>query len=132
MSTKKYSHNFEIDFNWYLSMRHKFNFDGSNSYYNKKGENIIQYNRNGVNAKEAFYQWDSSGRIKPTKHPNVLHTLLKVKGSCNLHIKMYAEDRAACILNKLEFDELCTSFNAPDWFKNAVENQKMKYWKNIN
>jgi hypothetical protein len=124
---KKYSENYERDYKWYLSMRHVFNFDGSNAYYNKKGENIIQPNKNGVDGKEAFFQWDSNGQIKPTKHPNILHTLLKVKGSCNLHIKMYAEDRAACNFSGLEFRALCIKFKAPYWFREAVENQKFKY-----
>lgn len=127
LRVKKYNPNFERDFKWYFSMRHKFNFDGSNAYFNKKGENIIQYDKNGVDGKEAFFQWDSNGKIKPTKHPNILHTLLKVKGSCNLHIKMYAEDRAACNMNKIEFRALCIHFKAPQWFREAVETQKMKY-----
>jgi hypothetical protein len=128
LQTKKYNDNFNRDFSWYLSMRHKFNFDGSGDYYNKKGENIIQYDKNGVSGKEAFFQWDSNGKIKPTKHINILHTLLKVKGSVNLHIKMYAEDRASCNLNKIEFRALCINFKAPKWFSDAVETQKMKYW----
>jgi hypothetical protein len=128
LRSKKYNANFERDFKWYLSMRHRFNFDGSNAYFNKKGEDIIQYDKNGVDGKEAFFQWDSNGKIKPTKHPNILHTLLKVKGSCNLHIKMYAEDRAACNMNKIEFRALCIHFKAPQWFRDAVETQKMKYW----
>lgn len=124
---KKYNPNFERDFNWYLSMRHKFNFDGVHLYYNKNGESIIQYDKNGVSGKEAFYIWDSMGKIKPTKHPNILFTLLKVKGSTNLHIKMYAEDRAACNINKLEFRALCIHFKSPQWFFDAVERQKFKY-----
>jgi len=129
LRSKKYNANFERDFKWYMTMRHRFNFDGSNAYFNKKGEDIIQYDKNGVDGKEAFFQWDSNGKIKPTKHPNILHTLLKVKGSCNLHIKMYAEDRAACNMNKIEFRALCIHFKAPQWFRDAVETQKMKYWK---
>jgi hypothetical protein len=121
--------NFDRDFKWYLSMRHIFNFDGSNFYFNKKGDNIIQYDKNGINGKEAFFQWDSNGKIKPTRHPNILKTLLKTKGSVNLHIKMYAEDRAECNLNKIEFRSLCIKYKSPNWFRNAVENQKMKYWK---
>lgn len=125
----KYKSNFERDFNWYLSVRNTFNFDGSENYFNKKGINIIQKDKSGVSGKEAFYQWDSNGVIKPTKHPNILRTLLKVKGSCNLHIKMYAEDRAGCILSKFEFLDICNELNAPQWFINSVETQKMKYWK---
>jgi len=124
---KKYNVNFDRDFKWYLSMRHKFNFDGTNEYYNKEGKFVICYNKKGVTGKEAFFHWDSTGIIKPTKHPYLLHTLLKVKGSCNLHIKMYAEDRAACNMNKIEFRALCIYFKAPSWFREAVETQKTKY-----
>jgi len=126
---KKYTANFERDFKWYLSMRSIFNFDGSKDYYNKLGLPLIQYNKKGVSGKEAFFQWDSNGVIKPTKHPNLLHTLLKVKGSANLHIKMYAEDRACCNMNAIEFRALCIEFKAPNWFREAVETQKMKYWE---
>lgn len=125
----KYNTNFERDFKWYLSVRHIFNFDGSHSYYNKKGENIIMYNKNGVSGKEAFYYWDSNGQIKSTKHPNLLLTLLKIKGSVNLHIKMYAEDRAECNWGSLEFRALCIKIKSPSWFREAVEKQKWKYVK---
>ena len=128
LRVRKYNHNFERDFKWYLSMRHKFNFDGAAGYLNKKGEPIIQYDKNGVDGKEAFFQWDSNGKIKPTKHPNILHTLLKTKGCTNLHIKMYAEDRVSCNMNKIEFRSLCIHFKSPQWFRDAVETQKMKYW----
>lgn len=128
MSKSKYSPEFERDFKWYLSMRHLFNFDGSNSYYNKKGKDIIVYNKNGVTGKEAFYKWDSNGTILPTKHPNLLHTLLKTKGSVNLHIKMYAEDRAKGLFPFIEFRAFCIKYRCPFWFKEAVERQKSKYY----
>jgi hypothetical protein len=41
---------------------------------------------------------------------------------------MYAEDRAVCNMNKIEFRALCIHFKAPQWFRDAVETQKMKYW----
>ena len=125
----KYSPNFERDFKWYLSMRSMFNFDGVSSYYNKKGEEVVQYDKNGVDGKEAFYQWDSSGKIKPTSHPNPLHTLLKTKGSTNLHIKMYAEDRASGLLPRNEFRAFCIKYKCPRWFFEAVELQSVKLVK---
>ena len=126
---KKYTANFERDFRWYLSMRHFFNFDGNLDYFNKKGKKIVQYDKNGVSGKEAFFQWDTYGEIKSTKHPNIFYALLKTKGSCNLHIKMYAEDRANCNFNFIEFRALCIKFKAPYWFREAVENQKIKFYK---
>lgn len=125
----KYSPEFERDFKWYLKMRAMFNFDGSNSYHNKRGHDIIVYDKNGVSGKEAFYKFDSNGKILPTKHPNLLHTLLKTKGSVNLHIKMYAEDRAKGLFPLIEFRAFCIKYRCPTWFKEAVERQKFKYYE---
>ena len=125
----KYSPEFERDFKWYLSMRHKFNFDGSNSYHNKLGYDIIVCDKNGDTGKESFYKWDSNGKIFPTKHPNILHSLLKTKGSVNLHIKMYAEDRANGLYPLIEFRAFCIKYKCPIWFKEAVERQKFKYYE---
>lgn len=128
----KYKAHFNRDFNWYLSMRNKFTFDGEADYVNKKGENIIQYDPNGVDGKKAFFDWDSKGKIQPTRHPNILHTILKVKGSVNLHIKQYAEDRVRGTFPFIEFRALCIKLKAPYWFREAVENQKTKYLRDPN
>lgn len=114
----KYKVNFERDFKWYLSMRHLFSFDGALS------RDII-YNKEGIDGKQAFFIYDSTGKLNPTKHPNILSSLLKTKGSINLHIKMYAEDRAAGRFPLLEFRSLCIKFKAPYWFREAVEKQKI-------
>jgi hypothetical protein len=123
-----YSAEFDRDFNWYFKMRAKFNFDGSKDYCNKKGQDIIVYDKKGVSGKEAFYKWDSQGKISPTRHPNILAMLLKTKGSVNLHIKMYAEDRAHGLYPFIEFRAFCIKYKCPKWFKEAVENQKFKYY----
>lgn len=127
----KYSPEFERDFKWYLSMRSKFSFDGAFDYTNKKGQPIVVNDKNGVSGKEAFYKWDSNGKILPTKHPNLLQTLLKTKGSVNLHIKMYAEDRAKGLLPLIEFRVFCIKYRCPAWFKEAVERQKVKYYGDV-
>jgi len=119
----KYKPDFERDFKWYLSVRHSFNFDGKAEYTNKKGKDIIIYDKNGVDGKLAFFKWDSNGLILPTKHPNILHTLLKTKGSVNLHIKMYAESLKEESLNLELLEEICQEFKTPEWFKNAVKQQ---------
>ena len=41
---------------------------------------------------------------------------------------MYAEDRDKCNMNFIEFRALCIKFKIPNWFREAVENQKMKHW----
>jgi hypothetical protein len=89
---------------------------------------LIQYNPNGKTAKECFYLYDSNGVIQETREPKELEKLYRTKGSVNLHIKMYAEDRAKGILPRMIFDQMCLEFNAPGWFGDAVEKQKVKYY----
>lgn len=113
----KYSANFLRDFNWYLKVRHVFTFDG-------QPERDIIYDRGGIDGRRAFYFFDSVGRLKPTRHPNLLKALLKTKGSVNLHIKMYKEDRLKGLLSPVEFRGMCIKWKAPKWFYNAVEFKK--------
>ena len=104
----KYSKKFESDYQWFTLKENKerFNFDGKKNYYNKKGVEIIQFDPKGKTAKESFYLYDSRGEIHPTREPNELKALLKIKGSINLNIKMYAEDRAKGILPMILFEEI--------------------------
>lgn len=127
----KYSENFERDFKWFMSVRHIFIFDGCNDYRTKNGDKIIKYSPNGVDGKKAFYTYDSMGKVRETKHPNILKTLLKIKGSINLQIKEYAQDRATGLLGYNEFSEICYSLNTPQWFIDAVENQKKHYYNKV-
>ena len=127
---KKYSQRFERDFKWLLKMRHIFHFDGA-SDYTKNGLPVVVPDINGVSGKEAFYYWDTNGVAVPTRHPNVFYALLKTKGSINLHIKMYAEDRASGCLPLIEFRAMCMKWKAPDWFYFAVENQKHKHYEKM-
>ena len=94
-----------------------------------ESEDCIQYSLKGTDAIEAFVQIDSYGVIKPTKHPRLLFNLLNAKASLNLHIKMYAEDRANGRLPKLLFDNICKEFGFLAWMIEAVENQKGQYYK---
>ena len=124
----KYSKKFEEDYKWFISIKEVFNFDGCGHYFNKKGVDIIQHDPNGLTAKECFYLFDSQGLIKPTKESDELHSLLKTKGSVNLHIKMYAQGRADGTLYEHELTQIAQEYNAPDWFIKAVEKQKHKYY----
>lgn len=124
----KYSKSFERDYKWYLSISDLYNFDGASGYFNKKGLPIIVHDAGGVDAKTAFYYFDTQGKILPTKEPEKFRLVLRTKGSVNLHIKMYAQDRANGRLPKILFDEICEQIKAPDWFSEAVERQKSKYY----
>ncbi len=119
----KYSKTFERDYSWFLSVMDFFGFDGRSDYINKHGKEIVVSDTNGVSAKEAFYLFDSQGIIKPTKEPNELRWLLKVKGSINLHIEMYANDLDRGYLLMEDFKSIAAEIKAPQWFLDAVFNQ---------
>lgn len=127
----KYSENFERDYNWYLNNKEVFNFDGTKDYFNKKGENLVCHSESGFSAKECFYAYDTNGKVLPCKEPKLLYSILKCKGSINFNIKQWAEDRAKGYLGSVEFDEYCKELNLLPWMKDAVENQKVKYYLNI-
>lgn len=42
---------------------------------------------------------------------------------------MYAEDRAAGLFLKNEMRAFAIKYKCPNWFREAVENQKYKYYK---
>lgn len=109
----KYSENFNRDFNYYLSSRHIFNFDG-------RLDRDIEFDKNGIDGKKAFYKFDSEGKLVPTKHPNILKALLKTKGSINLHIKMWKEDRFKGYLPRYEFNLIVEEYKLPEWAVKAV------------
>lgn len=117
----KYSDNFNRDFNWFIKMRNTFDFGG------RIPDKII-FDINGVDFKKAYHIYDSTGVLKPTKHPTALAKMMLIKGGVNLHAKMYAEDRASGLMGSLEFRAMCVfKFKSPDWFRKAVEQQKFKY-----
>ena len=115
----RFSENFLRDVRWYFHMRHQFNFDG-------RPHREIVFDRCATTGLQAFHAFDSRGVLQSTRHPNILRTLIKTKGSVNFHIKMYAEDRASGLLPLPELRQLCQQWNAPTWFITAVENQKCK------
>lgn len=118
----KYSYKFIRDLNWYIKVRHLFSFDGHQ--YRE-----IIYDPKGIDGRKAFYLFDSEGKLKPTKHPNILRSLIRTKGSVNLHIKMYSEDRAKGLLPLIEFRGMCIKLKAPEWFYFAVEKSKHSLYK---
>ena len=122
------------DFGWYIKMRHVFNFDGKDEYYVKnKGNPIVAfvYDKNGIDGLQSFNQIDTFGKQVKTKHPNIVKTALKTKGSINLHIKMYAEDLTKGLLFLHEIDEWVKDWNAPSWFKEAIIKQSKKVYKTV-
>lgn len=126
--TNQFTPKFESDWNWFISVTHFFTFDGVKDYVNKSGKPVIKFSEHGCSAKEAFYLYDTQGKIIPTNEPELLYKILKVKGSINLHIKMYAEDRAKGLLPKFELQDLCKELNAPEWFYTTIEKYKFSFY----
>jgi len=150
---KKYSKGFERDFNFYLDNIKSFNFCGT---LNPKFEAI--YSKNGLSAKEVFYSIQSEGKNKPCYEPALLNDLLLCQSSVNFQIKQWAEGRADSTLPLAElskkraqikypddfskfstlfwvnsepvyFEDIQTQYSLPDWVIDAVENQKVKFYK---
>lgn len=124
----KYSDNFLRDYYWYLSVFWFFTFSGTSKFQSKTGSDLIVHSYTGQSAKYCFYKYDTNGIVISTNEPDKLFKLYNTKAAVNLQIKEYAIDRASGLLPKFELIEICESLKAPNWFFDAVEKQKMKYW----
>lgn len=135
----RYSNNFERDYNWYMKYKNVFTFSGSDSYK----RNVIE-SKNGKSAKECFYKHDSTGKVIPTNEPELLLSIFACKAGINFQIKQWAEGRADGTLPGIEFsvsirdgekikrEEILTieeEYELLPWMVDAVENQKVKYYK---
>ena len=120
MKPKTYRKFKETTFSEYLRLSKFFSFAGCDI--------VVHIDRNGIDAVEAFFEMESNGKLLPTKHPNIFKRLLNCKASVNLHIRMYAEDRAKGYLPKKVFQGMITEMNLPSWFINAVEIQKCNFY----
>lgn len=107
-----------------LSKRNEFTFSGSDV------DCEIVYKKNGIDSFEGFRMYDEKGkRFIETKHPETVRRLVKTKASLTFQIKEWAESRADGTLPKLCFNEIQEELNLPAWVVNAVETQKVKFYK---
>jgi hypothetical protein len=132
--SKKFSPNFERDYEFYFSNKERFTFSGDDTksrvqYPKDVGKFEITYSPNGSTAKQCFYDLDSRGRCGFCSEPELLVQLLNCKASVNFHIKMWAEGRAEYTTSLSELEEMMQEYNAPYWVIKAVENQKIKLLK---
>lgn len=116
----KFSKNFERDWQWYLENKDVFTFSGSPPKEIKKG--------NKYTAKEAFYLFDSQGKVVETTEPILLQQIFKCKESINFQVKEWSQDRARGYLPKIEFEKIIEELNLLPWMVEAVEKQKSKYY----
>ena len=103
------------------------NYNGKHYGFELITEEVVQFDKEGVDAKRAFFEWDSNGKVYPTNEPDLLRKLLKTKGSTNFHIKLYAEDLAKGFLPRPELRECLKEWNAPDWVYDACIKQSYNY-----
>ena len=145
-----YSENFNRDYEFYLENIDNFKFCGTQL---PKFKAI--FNENGKSAKEVFYSIDTYGKNISTSEPELLNSLLLCKASVNFQIKQWAEARAEGTLSLSEFcgdgetpvlewkmenntaipiyhNSIVAQYNLPDWVIKAVENQKVKFYKQVN
>ena len=111
---KPYKEKFEKDYQFYLSNREKFKFAGCT---------ILPppYDVQGVDAKHAFFIFDSQGKIKTCREPNLFVELMTCKKAINLQIAMWADGQDDCLI---PVEELLEEFiNPPDWIREAIVNQ---------
>lgn len=111
---RKYSDQFETDWNFYLQNKDKFIFCGEDVL-------LWEYNEKGNTAKECFYKFDSTGKKTPCTEPALLRAIVICKKSINWHIKQYAE---GCADGLFFFNELINEFiSPPEWVEKALRNQ---------
>lgn len=120
----KYSKKFKEDYDLYLRLKDTFNFAPFDVLKGKTPTPTSKV----ITAKEAFYYWDSQGKLYKTLEMDLLVQILICKASLNFHIKMYAETRAEGTLSYVELEEMQRELKLPDWFIAAVEKQKLKLW----
>ena len=118
MKVKKYSSNFERDYNFYLRNIGKFSFIGSNISHLRPplGDSSV---------KEAFHTYDSRGKLIPCEDPELFLELMFFKKGLNFWIKYWAEgfkdiqESISYYLDILEGD-------IPEWVYVSFENQVSK------
>ena len=109
---------FQRDWTFYLNNRTTFNFCGCTV-----PETSID--PDGVSAMEAFYVFDSRGKIQDCREPKLFREILICKKSINFHIKMWAHGYNDTFTG---VPELLGSFiEPPDWVEIALRKQIYKH-----
>jgi hypothetical protein len=107
----KYSKNFERDYAFYLAHLGRFGFTG--------GALIpeVPYAEDGVDAKRAFFLYDSNGKLVPCKEPDLFKSLMITKKGINFHLKLWAEGYSDMLMGVHEYIEDFT--DPPDWVEES-------------
>jgi hypothetical protein len=120
----KYSERFDENFELYARLKDVYNFAPYDVFKGKVPQSV----KKPISIKEAFYRFDTHGKLLQTKDMQLLTQLIVCKCSINFSIKEYAQDRARGWLSYLDLLDIQEEHNLPQWFVEAVEKQKSKYY----
>lgn len=101
---------------------------GTASYTEDRG---FIYDKEGQCAISCLFYFESQGKVLPCKEIELLESYFQAKGSLDLMIKMWAEDRAKGWLGLNEFKQMREEMAMSEWVFNAVENQKVKLYDKV-
>jgi len=118
---KKYSDNFERDYNFYIQNIDNFTFCTE--------EINVLYLKDGVDAKEAFFIFDSKGKLVPTFEPELLKSVIFIKKAINFQIIQWASSYNDMFMGVNDY--LKIFINPPPWVEHSFRQQLYKKWKNI-
>ena len=113
---KRYSANFERDYAFYYGNRNVLTFTG-------QADHPVEYDPEGMDAKQAFHVWDSQGKLIGTKDPELLSSLIRCKKSVNFHIKQWAGGYREGTLLLMDLEEIQEIYSTPDWVIKAIKHQ---------
>ena len=113
----KLSAKFNRDWDFYFGNREKFNFPGVEVP-------IPEFDSGGMPAKEAFYIFDSTGKLPPCSQPGLLKAVITCKKAINLQLKMWVKG----FLDMGEVIEyyMAEFFQPPNWVEKSFRNQLVK------
>ncbi len=116
----KYSERFNRDYDFYTYNTDKLDFCGSIVDEVPLGDKTV---------KQAFFEFDSQGKLSVCEDPLQLKKLIITKKSVNLHIKMWSEGRLEMTLPRCDWEEIIQEFKLPDWAIKASDNQMISTYK---
>lgn len=128
MKKIKFSKRFEEDFAFY-SANTRFAYCKENLLWEIGGNPIPEIGVDStITVKEAFYHFDTHGKIVSCDDPQQLRVLIVTKRMINWHIKEWA---SGCLYGEPLKTYIQLFINPPDWVKKALMHQiKKAYIKN--
>ena len=84
-----------------------------------------EFNDGGRSAKEAFYIFDSTGKLPPCSQPSLLKAAITCKKAINLQLKMWVEGFED-MLEPVEY-YMAEFFQPPNWVEKSFRRQLAKH-----